>query len=222
MSLFTWNMKYSHPNLSVEEQWNRVVRCFFLHYGARICCLQECKSVPESAHLINQRYGLCLNLQLYRWDVAGNQKNILFCKFDANGNDCNLAIVSCDEPNRGFLFHDINHYHYRPMIGMTVNKETFFNIHASGMSGLNSSYLVNRAFRLDGNIIVSGSYNCHPEQMSSDNFVVCPSYCPSNSIAIPYWEYHYAIKNFGSSAAGRFLSISSLDNRQLAIAVRFS
>jgi len=139
MNIVTWNMQGS--NASTENKWNLCVKPMFLTESsggveADLCCLQECGAVPESAELVNpQPAGLGAGISLYIWGTARAHLYILFYPADPNGNRCNLAIVSKNEPTEAEIVFPAAGFPWRPALVGLWGTTYVATLHANSQTG---------------------------------------------------------------------------------------
>lgn len=152
----TWNLQGSSS--STESKWNINVRQLIsgaLGRRIQILAIQEAGNVPLSASLMPQigttQSGvlftnpnqLAIPVNEYRWNLgtAGRADNryIYFARNDSGANRVNVSIVTDRRVDEVIILPPTNNYNgARPILGVRIGSDYFFNIHASANGGVNA------------------------------------------------------------------------------------
>lgn len=213
MNIVTWDMQgASH---STENKWNAGVLNLINRFDADICCLQECGAVPDSAQLSDKNYCDVPNLMYYKWGTERMQYHILFYPADANGNRCNLAIVSKMAPQAGSIIYPTAPPVWRPALGFQVNRNnTVFSVHAISPKGPDATKLLAAIDSKSGEgqyWFAAGDYNREPETLVIP-FVICPPNLNTYPVNYPERKIDYCVKNTGDVVTGSVLSLVMSDH----------
>lgn len=141
----TWNLQGS--SASTENKWNVNVRQLISGPGAMdILMIQEAGSIPSSAVLTPREFntpGIPMNE--YIWNIGTNsrpqQLYIYFSRVDALANRVNLAIVSNRRADDVIVLPPPTVVS-RPIIGIRIENDVFFSVHALANRGIDSAAIV--------------------------------------------------------------------------------
>jgi cytolethal distending toxin subunit B len=215
--LGTWNMQGA--NHSTENKWNTGVRALFNSIpsgggGITICCLQECGSVPASAQRVQLNCNVPQEVEVYLWGTARSGIFIVYYPWDLNGNRCNLAIVTRDEPQGIVLLWPTALPMWRPVLGIALGGVCYFTIHAISPGGSDVPGLLNSVqFNVNNPWIVAGDFNRVPTPIAGINGVLCRPNRPTYPTTHPLNQFDYAVRSNGTPAVqGEVLDLIMSDH----------
>ncbi|WP_066389260.1 cytolethal distending toxin subunit B family protein [Helicobacter himalayensis] len=172
----TWNLQGS--SASTENKWNVSVRQLITGDNpVDILMVQEAGSVPASA----RPTGRAIQpggtpIQEYIWDLGTRSRPrmvyIYYANIDVGARRVNLAIVSGSQADEVFVIsqNTVAPNVSRPVIGIRVGNDAFFNIHALASGGGDATALVtavhdNFLNRTNLNWIIAGDFNRDPASL---------------------------------------------------------
>lgn len=174
----TWNLQGS--SASTENKWNVSVRQLITGDNpVDILMVQEAGSVPTSARPTGrmiQPGGT--PIQEYVWDLGTRSRPrsvfIYYANIDAGARRVNLAIVSGRQADEVFVISQstIAPEVSRPVIGIRLGNDVFFNIHALARGGGDAAALVTAVHdhfvgQPSINWLIAGDFNRDPANLLS-------------------------------------------------------
>lgn len=174
----TWNLQGS--SASTENKWNVSVRQLISGDNpVHILMVQEAGSVPASARptgRVIQPGGT--PIEEYTWDLGTRSRPrsvfIYYANIDVGARRVNLAIVSARQADEVFVISQdrIASQVSRPVIGIRLGNDVFFNIHALASGGGDATALVTAVHDhfLDSqnvNWMIAGDFNRDPASLLS-------------------------------------------------------
>ena len=174
----TWNLQGS--SASTENKWNVSVRQLITGDNpVDILMVQEAGSVPTSARPTGrmiQPGGT--PIQEYVWDLGTRSRPrsvfIYYANIDAGARRVNLAIVSGRQADEVFVIsqNTIAPEVSRPVIGIRLGNDVFFNIHALARGGGDAAALVTAVHdrfvdQPNLNWLIAGDFNRDPANLLS-------------------------------------------------------
>lgn len=174
----TWNLQGS--SASTENKWNVSVRQLITGDNpVDILMVQEAGSVPASARPTGrmiQPGGT--PIQEFVWDLGTRSRPrsvfIYYANIDVGARRVNLAIVSTRQADEVFVVRQMTvaSNASRPAIGIRINNDVFFNIHALARGGGDAAALVTAIHdtfldRTDLNWLIAGDFNRDPANLLS-------------------------------------------------------
>lgn len=174
----TWNLQGS--SASTENKWNVSVRQLITGDNpVNILMVQEAGRVPATARptgRVIQPGGT--PIEEYTWDLGTRSRPhsvfIYYANIDVGARRVNMAIVSARQAEEVFVIRqdriaaDVS----RPVIGIRIGNDVFFNIHALASGGGDATALVTAvhdAFitRPELSWIIAGDFNRDPASLQS-------------------------------------------------------
>ncbi|TQR31885.1 cytolethal distending toxin subunit B family protein [Campylobacter sp. MIT 99-7217] len=171
--LATWNLQGS--SAATESKWNISVRQIISGENpADILAIQEAGNLPSSA----QPTGRSLNqggtiVTEHRWQLGSMSRPfevyVYFSQIDTGANRVNLAIVSRIRAEEIIILPPPSVVS-RPIIGIRIGNDVFFNIHALANGGVDAPAIVNSVFNRFRNMpnitwTIMGDFNRSPESV---------------------------------------------------------
>jgi cytolethal distending toxin subunit B len=210
-NLATWNMQGA--NHSTDYKWATGVKNIINQSKVDVACLQECGSQPASAQLLYNPLATA-DFAVYRWGTARSHLYITHYQWDTNGNRCNLAIASKEEPAYYLLSSVYYGPDWRPAIGTFITDRWYFSIHAISPNGPDATGLLDAIYRdvRGGPFLAVGDFNREPQTIIPPaNCYLCPSNLPTYSVAAPLRYIDYMCTNiflpfYGTVIGGIILS----------------
>lgn len=176
----TWNMQGS--SASSEAKWSVSIRQMFSGAsGIDILAVQEAGTLPQTARATGRTFdfnGTSVQVSEYIWNLGTSLRPsfvyIYYAPTDAGANRVNLALVSRTPADEVFLLPPPTTAS-RPMLGIRINNDAFFSIHALANGGADASAIVhNIDLFFQGsptlastNWIIMGDFNREPGELLS-------------------------------------------------------
>lgn len=176
----TWNMQGS--SASSEAKWSVSIRQMFSGAsGIDILAVQEAGTLPQTARATGRTFdfnGTSVQVSEHIWNLGTSLRPsfvyIYYAPTDAGANRVNLALVSRTPANEVFLLPPPTTAS-RPMLGIRINNDAFFSIHALANGGADASAIVhNIDLFFQGsptlastNWIIMGDFNREPGELLS-------------------------------------------------------
>ena len=174
----TWNLQGS--SASTENKWNVSVRQLITGDNpVNILMVQEAGRVPATA----RPTGRAIQpggtpIEEYTWDLGTRSRPhsvfIYYANIDVGARRVNLAIVSARQADEVFVIRQetIAPQVSRPVIGIRLGNDVFFNIHALASGGGDATALVTAVHDhfLDSpnlNWMIAGDFNRDPASLLS-------------------------------------------------------
>ncbi|RIY32865.1 cytolethal distending toxin subunit CdtB [Psittacicella hinzii] len=177
----TWNLQGS--SAANENKWNVSVRQLITGNGAAdILAVQEAGVLPSSAMIterVVQPVAVGIPIHEYTWNLGtASRPNIVYIYYsrvDVGANRVNLAIVSRIRADEVFVLPPPTVVS-RPIIGIRIGNDAFFNTHALANRGIDSTAIVrsvfdffNRSTTMQGvNWMIMGDFNRSPSQLQAN------------------------------------------------------
>ncbi len=204
----TWNMQGSSH--STENKWNAGIGPLLGLAG--VVCLQECGGVPASARLEEEDIAGVPGLELYAWGTERNARWILYYPADPNGNRCNLAVVTRDEPTDFAFVVPAADPVWRPAIGARVGGTWWFSLHAISGGGPDARGLLRGIDGLVDGWFAAGDFNREPDTLEDDDWTVLPPNGPTYPSKDPISKYDYAATSGADAGEGEVQSLLMSDH----------
>ena len=176
----TWNMQGS--SASSEAKWSVSIRQMFSGAsGIDILAVQEAGTLPQTARATGRIFdfnGTSVQVSEHIWNLGTSQRPsfvyIYYAPTDAGANRVNLALVSRMPADEVFLLPPPTTAS-RPMLGIRINNDAFFSIHALANGGVDASAIVHNIdifFQssptlASTNWIIMGDFNREPGELLS-------------------------------------------------------
>lgn len=176
----TWNMQGS--SASSEAKWSVSIRQMFSGAsGIDILAVQEAGTLPQTARATGRTFdfnGTSVQVSEHIWNLGTSQRPsfvyIYYAPTDAGANRVNLALVSRMPADEVFLLPPPTTAS-RPMLGIRINNDAFFSIHALANGGVDASAIVHNIdifFQssptlASTNWIIMGDFNREPGELLS-------------------------------------------------------
>lgn len=176
----TWNLQGS--SAANENKWNISVRQLMTGNGAAdILAIQEAGVLPSSAMITErmvQPATVGIPIHEYTWNLGTrsrpNQVFIYYSRVDVGANRVNLAIVSRQRADEVFVIPPPTVVS-RPIIGIRIGQDAFFNAHALANRGVDSTAIVRSVFDFFNqraalrhtNWLIMGDFNRSPSQLQT-------------------------------------------------------
>lgn len=176
----TWNMQGS--SASSEAKWSVSIRQMFSGAsGIDILAVQEAGTLPQTARATGRTFdfnGTSVQVSEHIWNLGTSLRPsfvyIYYAPTDAGANRVNLALVSRTPADEVFLLPPPTTAS-RPMLGIRINNDAFFSIHALANGGADASAIVhNIDLFFQGsptlastNWIIMGDFNREPGELLS-------------------------------------------------------
>lgn len=176
----TWNMQGS--SASSEAKWSVSIRQMFSGAsGIDILAVQEAGTLPQTARATGRTFdfnGTSVQVSEHIWNLGTSLRPsfvyIYYAPTDAGANRVNLALVSRTPADEVFLLPPPTTAS-RPMLGIRINNDAFFSIHALANGGVDASAIVhNIDLFFQGsptlastNWIIMGDFNREPGELLS-------------------------------------------------------
>ncbi|EBX9239727.1 toxin [Salmonella enterica] len=146
-NIVTWNLQGS--SAASESKWNINVRQIVSGSdGADILMVQEAGSLPlttELTHRHIQPVGIGIPINEYTWNLGTSRRPdiryIYYSRVDVGANRVNLAIVSRQRADNVFVIRPPTLVS-RPVIGIQIGTDVFFNAHSLANGGPDSAAIV--------------------------------------------------------------------------------
>lgn len=173
----TWNMQGA--SASSEAKWSVSIRQMVSGEGALdILALQEAGSLPASAMPTGRSFdnGSGVVVSEYRWNLGTTLRPdfvyIYFAPTDPSANRVNLAIVSRRMADEILLLPPPTTAS-RPLLGIRIDNDVFFSIHALANGGADASAIVHNVDLFfqrsptlaNTNWIILGDFNREPTEL---------------------------------------------------------
>ncbi|HFV9915907.1 TPA: cytolethal distending toxin subunit B family protein [Salmonella enterica subsp. diarizonae serovar 61:l,v:z35] len=181
-TVVTWNMQGA--NSGTENKWQSSVRQLISSRvgGADILLLQEAGQVPVSAELtsriiVSQVPGVPVEEFIWSLGTRSRPQQVFlyFSRVDTGANRVNLAIVSRQRADEVLVVAPPTPVS-RPILGIRIGQDAFFNTHALASRGSDSAsiiasvnqFLFQQATPLrDVNWMIAGDFNRSPESLTT-------------------------------------------------------
>lgn len=176
----TWNMQGS--SASSEAKWSVSIRQMFSGAsGIDILAVQEAGTLPQTARATGRTFdfnGTSVQVSEHIWNLGTSQRPsfvyIYYAPTDVGANRVNLALVSRMPADEVFLLPPPTTAS-RPMLGIRINNDAFFSIHALANGGVDASAIVHNIdifFQssptlASTNWIIMGDFNREPGELLS-------------------------------------------------------
>ena len=176
----TWNMQGS--SASSEAKWSiSVAQMFSGANGLDVLAIQEAGTLPATAQPTGREFrafGTQVVVTEHVWNIGTRLRPdlifIYYARTDLGGNRVNLALASRRQADEVFLLPPPTTVS-RPMIGIRINNDAFFSIHALANGGADASAIVHnidlffqRSPTLAStNWIIMGDFNREPVDLLS-------------------------------------------------------
>ena len=176
----TWNMQGS--SASSEAKWSVSIRQMFSGAsGIDILAVQEAGTLPQTARATGRTFdfnGTSVQVSEHIWNLGTSLRPsfvyIYYAPTDAGANRVNLALVSRMPADEVFLLPPPTTAS-RPMLGIRINNDAFFSIHALANGGVDASAIVHNIdifFQssptlASTNWIIMGDFNREPGELLS-------------------------------------------------------
>ncbi len=169
----TWNLQGS--SAITESKWNISVRQIISGENpADILAVQEAGNLPQTAlptgRSINQG-GTIVTEHLWQLGSISRpfQVYIYYAQIDTGANRVNLAIVSRIKADEIIILPPPT-VASRPLIGIRIGNDVFFNIHALANGGVDAPAIINSVFDRFRNMpnitwMILGDFNRSPESL---------------------------------------------------------
>lgn len=146
-NIVTWNLQGS--SAASENKWNTNVRQIVSGSdGADILMIQEAGSLPLTAEHTSrqiQPVGIGIPIDEYAWNLGTSRRPdiryIYYSRVDVGANRVNLAIVSRQRADNVFVIRPPT-VASRPVIGIQIGTDVFFNAHSLANGGPDSAAIV--------------------------------------------------------------------------------
>lgn len=173
----TWNLQGS--SASTESKWNVSVRQLITGDAPLdVLMVQEAGSLPRSAVMtprIVQPVGVGIPIHEYEWNLGTASRPqsafIYYSRVDVGANRVNLAIVTLRRADEVFVIPPPTTAS-RPIIGIRIGSDAFFNIHALARGGGDAGALITAVDNLlrgrsdVNNWIIAGDFNRDPNTIT--------------------------------------------------------
>ncbi|MDL0088630.1 cytolethal distending toxin subunit B family protein [Campylobacter gastrosuis] len=176
----TWNMQGS--SASSEAKWSiSVTQMFSGANGIDVLAIQEAGTLPVTALPTGREFrfaGISIEVTEHVWNIGTRLRPdlifIYYAQTDLGGNRVNLAIASRRQADEVFLLPPPTTAS-RPMLGIRINNDAFFNIHALATGGPDASAIVHNIDLFfqssptlaNTNWIIMGDFNREPGELLS-------------------------------------------------------
>ena len=176
----TWNMQGS--SASSEAKWSiSVAQMFSGANGLDVLAIQEAGTLPATAQPTGREFrafGTQVVVTEHVWNIGTRLRPdlifIYYARTDLGGNRVNLAIASRRQADEVFLLPPPTTLS-RPMIGIRINNDAFFSIHALANGGVDASAIVHNIDLFfqstptlaNTNWIIMGDFNREPVDLLS-------------------------------------------------------
>ncbi|EGO7252728.1 cytolethal distending toxin subunit B family protein [Salmonella enterica] len=146
-NIVTWNLQGS--SAASENKWNTNVRQLVSGSdGADILMVQEAGSLPLTAEQTTrqiQPVGIGIPIDEFTWNLGTTRRPdiryIYYSRVDVGANRVNLAIVSRRQADEVFVIRPPTVVS-RPVIGIQIGNDVFFNAHSLANGGPDSAAIV--------------------------------------------------------------------------------
>lgn len=176
----TWNMQGS--SASSEAKWSVSIRQMFSGAsGLDILAVQEAGTLPQTARATGRVFdfnGTSVQVSEHIWNLGTSQRPsfvyIYYAPTDPGANRVNLALISRTPADEVFLLPPPTTAS-RPMLGIRINNDAFFSIHALANGGVDASAIVHNIDLFfqssptlaSTNWIIMGDFNREPGELLS-------------------------------------------------------
>lgn len=173
----TWNLQGS--SASSESKWNVSVRQLISNDAPLdVLMVQEAGVLPQSAVMtprVVQPVGVGIPTHEYEWNLGTASRPqtvwIYYSRIDVGANRVNLAIVSRQRADEVFVIPPPT-VASRPILGIRIGNNAFFNIHALARGGNDAGALitaVDMQMRSQRNVdwIIAGDFNREPNMITN-------------------------------------------------------
>lgn len=177
----TWNMQGS--SASSEAKWSiSVAQMFSGANGIDVLAIQEAGTLPATAQPTGREFrafGTTTVVTEHVWNIGTRLRPdlifIYFARTDLGGNRVNLAIASRRQADQIFLLPPPTTVS-RPMIGIRIDNDAFFSIHALANGGTDASAIIHSVDMFfqstptlaSINWIVMGDFNREPGELLAE------------------------------------------------------
>ncbi|NDJ27124.1 cytolethal distending toxin subunit B family protein [Campylobacter sp. MIT 12-8780] len=169
----SWNLQGSSAN--TESKWSVSIRQLISgDNAADILAVQEAGSLPHTATPTGREQNLSdIIVREYNWDLGSRSRPdgvfVYYTRIDTGANRVNLAIVSRTRADEIIILPPPT-TPSRPVIGIRIDNNAFFSVHALANGGSDSVAIVNSVFehfrdRPDLTWMIAGDFNRNPENL---------------------------------------------------------
>lgn len=176
----TWNMQGS--SASSEAKWSiSIAQMFSGANGIDVLAIQEAGTLPATAQPTGREFrafGTSVVVTEHVWNIGTRLRPdlifIYYARTDLGGNRVNLALASRRQADEVFLRPPPTTAS-RPMLGIRINNDAFFSIHALANGGADASAIVHNIDLFfqstptlaNTNWIIMGDFNREPVDLLS-------------------------------------------------------
>jgi len=173
----TWNLQGSSAN--TESKWNISVRQLISgDNAADILAIQEAGSLPSTVSSTGRIARLSdeIAVEEFAWDLGTRSRPdnvfVYYAPVDSGAHRVNLAIVSRQRADEIIILPPPTTVS-RPIIGIRINNDVFFSIHALANGGRDAPAIVNAVYmhfqnQREINWLIAGDFNRDPDSLRID------------------------------------------------------